>query len=179
MKTRKYYGNPTPGSQRGVSLIVALIMLIVLTLIGVSSMNTAIVELKMAGSAQQQGIALNRADEMLRVGENDVQGITDQPAAFDFSTADDGYYVIADAIDIFDLDWEDQGLISIQGTNAGDTYVNEYLGAKAIPGESVKVGTDGRIIGGAVHTFRITSRSTTGKSALRLVQSLYVTNSPP
>jgi type IV pilus assembly protein PilX len=180
MKTRKYYGNPSPGSQRGVSLIVALIMLIVLTLIGVSSMNTAIVELKMAGSAQQQGIALNRADEMLRVGENDVQGITDQPAAFDFSTADDGYYVIADAIDVFDLDWEDQGLIAIQGiTNDGDTYVNEYLGAKAIPGETIKVGTDGRIVGGAVHTFRLTSRSTTGKSALRLVQSIFVTRAPP
>jgi type IV pilus assembly protein PilX len=179
MNTRKYYANPGPGSQRGVSLIVALVMLIVLTLIGVSSMNTAIVELKMAGSAQQQGIALNRSDEMLRVGEDDVEDIVTIAAAFDFTPAGDGYYVVADAINVYNLDWEDQGLTSIQGTNAGDTYVNEYLGAKAIPGESVKVGTDGRIIGGAVHTFRITSRSTTGKSALRLVQSLYVTNSPP
>lgn len=179
MKTRKYYANPGPGSQRGVSLMVALVMLVVLTLIGVSSMNTAIVELKMAGSAQQQGIALNRADEMLRVGEDDVEAIVTTPAAFDFTTGDDGYYVTADAIDVYDIDWEGQGLTSIQGTSAGDTYVTEYLGAKAVPGESIKVGTDGRIIGGAVHTFRITSRSATGKSALRLVQSLYVTESPP
>jgi hypothetical protein len=48
-----------------------------------------------------------------------------------------------------------------------------------IPGESIKVATDGRIVGGAVHTFRITSRSATGKSALRLVQSIYVTSAPP
>ncbi len=166
-------------SQRGVSLVVALVMLLVLTLIGVSSMNTAIVELKMAGSMQQQGVALNRADELLRVGEEDVLAIVTAPAAFDFAAAGDGYYVTADDIDVHEVDWAAEGLNSIQGANADDVYVTEYLGPKAIPGESVKVGTDGRIVGGAVHTFRITSRSATGKSALRLVQSIYVTTAPP
>jgi type IV pilus assembly protein PilX len=166
-------------SQRGISLIVALIMLLVLTLIGVSSMNTAIVELKMAGSMQQQGIALNRADELLNVGEDDVEAITNNPVAFDFAEEDDGYYVNDNAIDVYDVDWAGQGLTSIPGTNSGDSYVIEYMGAKEIPGETAKVGTDGRIIGGAVHTFRITTRSVTGKSALRLVQSIYVTKDPP
>jgi len=163
--------------QRGVSLIVAMVMLIVLTLIGVSSMNTAITELKMAGSMQQQTIALNRADEMLRVGEDDVEKIVNDPSAFDFSAGGDGYYVVDDKIDVFDLSWAN--LKPIQGSSADDLYVTEYLGPKAIPGESVKVSTDGRIVGGAVHTFRITARSTTGKGARRLVQSLYVTISPP
>jgi len=166
-------------SQRGVSLVVALVMLLVLTLIGVSSMNTAIVELKMAGSAQQQGAALNRADEMLRVGEDDVLAIVTDTAAFDFATPGDGYYVTADNINVHDLDWATDGLKSIPGAVATDVYVTEYMGAKPIPGESVKVGTDGRIIGGAVHSFIITSRSETGKSALRLVQSIYVTTAPP
>lgn len=164
-------------SQRGVSLVIALVMLLVLTLIGVSSMNTAIVELKMAGSMQQQGFALNRADEALRVGEEDVLAIVTDPIAFDFSLAGDGYYITADDIDVHDIDWA--GLTSIQGANTTDVYVTEYMGAKPIPGESVKVGTDGRIIGGAVHSFRITSRSEAGKSALRLAQSIYVTTAPP
>ncbi len=166
-------------AQRGVSLVVALVMLLVLTLIGVSSMNTAIVELKMAGSMQQQGIALNRAEELLRVGEEDVVTIVNAPAAFDFAAAGDGYYVTADNVAVNNIDWDGQGLNSIQGATANDVYITEYLGAKVIPGESIKVGTDGRIIGGAVHTFRITSRSTTGKSALRLVQSIFVSTSPP
>ena len=166
-------------SQRGVSLVVALVMLLVLTLIGVSSMNTAIVELKMAGSMQQQGVALNRADEALRVAEEDVLAIVTDPAAFDFTVADDGYYVTADNINVHDIDWATEGLTSLPGANANDAYVAEYMGAKPIPGESVKVGTDGRIIGGAVHSFRLTSRSATGKGALRLVQSLYVTTAPP
>jgi len=179
MKIYRIYGNPGPASQRGVSLIVALVMLIVLTLIGVSSMNTAIVELKMAGSAQQQGIALNRANELLRVGEEDVLAIVTNPAAFDFTTTGDGYYFKDDAINVHQIDWAGQSLDSIAGTNANDSYVTEYLGPMEIPGESIKVATDGRIVGGAVHTFRITSRSATGKSALRLVQSIYVTSAPP
>jgi type IV pilus assembly protein PilX len=167
-----------PNAQRGVSLIVALVMLIVLTLIGVSSMNTAIVELKMAGSSQQQSIALNRADELLRVGEDRVLAIVNDPAAYDFSAVGDGYYTNLDNIDVHKIDWDAQNLKSIKGPN-NDVYIAEYLGPKAIPGETIKKGTDGRIIGGAVHTFRITSRSATGKSALRLVQSIYVTTLPP
>ena len=133
----------------------------------------------MAGSAQQQGLALNRADELLSVGEADIVAIVDNPNAFDFNIPDDGYYVPTDDIDVYDIDWAGQGLTSIPGQNANESYVAEYVGVKEIPGESVKVGTDGRIIGGAVHTFRITSRSETGKSAVRLVQSIYVTTGPP
>jgi len=171
-------GKAGPGRQRGVSLIVALVMLIVLTLIGVSSMNTAIVELKMAGSSQQQSIALNRANELLRVGEDDVVDIVTTPAAMDFSTVDDGYYSKANNIDVHNIDWAAQGLDSVSGGEHA-AYITEYLGDEEIPGESRKEGTDGRIIGGAVHTFRITARATAGKSALRLVQSIYVTTSPP
>ena len=179
MKAYIHNGTAGPRSQRGVSLIVALVMLIVLTLIGVSSMNTAIVELKMAGSAQQQSIALNRANEALRVGEDDVEAIVNAASAFDFAASGDGYYVPADGINVYNIDWDGQGLNTNAGSNSTDVYVTEYLGAKAIPGESIKVGTDGRIAGGAVHTFRITGRSATGKSALRLVQSLYVTTEAP
>jgi type IV pilus assembly protein PilX len=167
-------------NQKGVSILVALVMLLILTLIGVSSMNSSIVELKMSTSMQQQGIALNRAEEMLRTGETNIDGILDEPAAFDFAAAGDGYYLTADAIDVYQIDWPTQGLVSIQpDTSVDDTYVIEYLGAKPIPGESVKIATDGRIIGGAVHTFRITTRSVAGKGAVRLVQSMYVSELAP
>ena len=173
-------GKAGPGRQRGVSLIVAMVMLIVLTLIGVSSMNTAIVELKMAGSSQQQSIALNRANELLRVGEDRVVEIVTDPLAFDWSTTGPaGYYSKTDNINVHSINWAEQGLASVQGADANEVYITEYLGDEAIPGESKKEGTDGRIVGGAVHTFRITSRSAAGKSAVRLVQSIYVTASPP
>jgi type IV pilus assembly protein PilX len=179
MKYRHLTLTASPYAQTGVSVVVVLVMLLVLTLVGLSSMNTAIVELKMAGSMQQQGIALNRAEELLSVGEQDIDGIITTASAYDFAAPGDGYYVTADAIDVYDIDWPTQGLTATAGANTGESYVVVYQGAKTIPGESVKVATDGRIIGGAVHTFRITTRSATGRNALRLVQSIYVSNDPP
>ena len=177
MKSQRMNFRSSAARQRGVSLLVAMVMLIVLTLVGVSSMNTAIVELKMASSMQQQNRALNRANEMLRVAELDVEDIVTTPSAFNFSGGGDGYYVTADNIDVFVRDWTN--LNPNEDPDNGDLYVIEYLGPKEIPNESVKYSTDGRIIGGAVHTFRITSRDTTGRGALRIAQSLYVTELPP
>jgi type IV pilus assembly protein PilX len=180
MSCRQKNFNTGRKSQRGVSILVALVMLLVLTLIGVSSMNSSIVELKMATSMQQQGIALNRAEELLKVGETNIDTIITNPAAYDFAASGDGYYVSADDINVRAIDWPTQGLVSIKpDANVDDTYVVEYLGAKPIPGESVKIATDGRIIGGAVHTFRLTTRSVAGKGAVRLVQSIYVSEDAP
>jgi type IV pilus assembly protein PilX len=179
MKFQNFNHRPGPASQRGVSLLVAMVMLIVLTLIGVSSMNTAVVELKMAGSSQQQALALNRANETLRLGEQDVIAIVNNPGAFDFASGGDAYYIASDNIDVAKLDWDGQGLDYNKGNLPTDAYVTEYLGIKDLPGETAKESTGNDAIGGAVHTFRITSRSATGKSALRLVQSIYVTLSPP
>jgi len=166
-----------PAAQQGVSLVVALIMLLVLALIGVSSMNTAVVELKMAGSMQQQGLALNRADEALRVGEDDVEKIVANPGIFDFAAGGDGYYVVDDDIDVFDIQWAN--LTSIPGASPDDTYVIEYIGEKDIPEESESEGGDEAAAGSKVYTYRITARSATGKSAVRLVQSVYVTQNAP
>ncbi len=169
-----------PSQQKGISVLVTMVMLLVLTLIGVSSMKTATVELKMAGSMQQEGLALNRAEEALRVGETDVDAIIADPTAYDFAAAGDSYYVNADAVDVQQIDWAAQGITAQQaGANASDVFVTEYLGAKAIPGESIKISTDGKIIGGAVHTFRITTRSATGKNAVRLIQGIYVSDDAP
>ena len=170
----------SPYRQQGVSVLVALIMLLVLTLLGVSSMNTSVVELKMATSMQQQGIALNRAEELLSVSEAGIDAILANAAAFDFAASGDGYYITADGIDIYDPDWSTLALTAIQpDLGVNDLYVIEYLGAKPIPGESVKIATDGRIVGGAVHTFRQTTRSVAAKGAVRLVQSIYVSDQAP
>lgn len=51
--------------QQGFVLILALVMLAVLTLIGVSSMNSASIELKAAANAQQQIVAFNGVQSVL------------------------------------------------------------------------------------------------------------------
>lgn len=60
------------GAQRGVVLIVALIFLLLVTLIGVSSMQNATLQEKMAGSVTLKNLSFQVAEATLRLGENAV-----------------------------------------------------------------------------------------------------------
>lgn len=55
--------------QSGVVLVVSLIMLLLLTLIGVSGMQTTALEEKMASNSRDQNIAFQAAEAALRAGE--------------------------------------------------------------------------------------------------------------
>ena len=61
-----------PGRQRGVVLIVSLILLMVLTLIGVTAMQTSTLEERMAGNAMDRSLAFQAAEAALRAGENEL-----------------------------------------------------------------------------------------------------------
>ena len=54
-----------PGKQKGAVLVLALVMLTVLTLIGVSSMSSSSLELKVASNAQQHNIAFQGAQSRI------------------------------------------------------------------------------------------------------------------
>lgn len=58
--------------QRGVTLIVCLVFLLLLTLIGVSSMQNANLQEKMAGSVKLRNESFQMAESALRQGENTV-----------------------------------------------------------------------------------------------------------
>lgn len=60
----------THHKQQGVVLVVSLIMLVLLTLIGVTSMRVTSLEEKMAGNAKSANLAFQVAESALREGEN-------------------------------------------------------------------------------------------------------------
>jgi type IV pilus assembly protein PilX len=55
--------------QRGAILIVSMLMLLVMTLIGVTAVSTTTLEEKMAGNARQRQLAFQAADSALREAE--------------------------------------------------------------------------------------------------------------
>lgn len=63
----------TSGSQRGMALLVSLVFLLLLTLIGISSMQNATLQEKMAGSVGLRNQSFQTAEAVLRVGESAVQ----------------------------------------------------------------------------------------------------------
>ncbi|BBA35468.1 type IV pilus assembly protein PilX [Methylocaldum marinum] len=62
--------------QSGSALPTTLVILLILTLIGVSSMQTTLLEEKMAGNLRDQNLAFQAAEAALRAGETYLQGVT-------------------------------------------------------------------------------------------------------
>ena len=70
-------GNPaflhgSPASQSGVVLVISLIILLLLTLIGVSATQTTSVEEKMTGNLRDKNLAFQAAESALRAAENSL-----------------------------------------------------------------------------------------------------------
>ncbi len=64
------------GSQRGMALLVSLVFLLLLTLLGISSMQSATLQEKMAGSVTFRNALFQSAEAALRLGESAVQRTT-------------------------------------------------------------------------------------------------------
>lgn len=62
MRTQTEYLSSTPLRQRGAALVVGLVLLLILTVLGVSGMNMAALELTMTGNSQAQQLAFQAAE---------------------------------------------------------------------------------------------------------------------
>lgn len=79
----------THRQQGGMALIVCLIMLLLLTMVGVSSMQNATLQEKMAGSVKFRNESFQNAEAALRVGENAVAVSTfNQDVCSNFASTD-------------------------------------------------------------------------------------------
>ena len=170
--------------QGGAVLLLSLIVLVALMMLSVGSMDTAIMEIQMAGTLQQQMVAMNRAETALRSAETRIDTITSDGTVWNFEATTDGLYPADNALNLEQTDWssisaEDGPVTSDNHVDDNDLYVIEYLGVKPVPGETVVLDPDGGIAGGAVHTFRSTTRIASGRNVVRIVQSIYVTFSSP
>jgi len=67
-------GNQTYMKQRGVVLVVAMLILLLITIVGVTGMQTTILQESMAGAIRDKHIAFNAAEAALREGEKYLSG---------------------------------------------------------------------------------------------------------
>ncbi len=63
--------------QTGATLIICLMLLLVMTLLGISAVTTTTMEEKMAGNVRNAHMAFQAAEAALRAGELDADGLTD------------------------------------------------------------------------------------------------------
>ena len=162
-------------SQQGASLVIGLIMLLLLTIIGVTSIRTTVIQEKMAGNLKDYNAAFQAAEAGLRDGEQLLA--TGVLPTFDNSS---GYYQPLDWGDLFywdktdDLiDWDDNDSIkfdeSIVGVSNPPRHVIEELPFIPASGGSKKFGP---ITGTGV--FRVTALGVGGANTTRVIlQSTY------
>lgn len=87
-------------SQKGAVLIISLVLLIIMTLLGLSSMSNTVMEERMAGNQRNSDLAFQAAESALRGGETavfgwpDVQGLPDGDNGGTNNTTNKGVFTI-------------------------------------------------------------------------------------
>lgn len=80
--------------QRGAALITSLIILLVLTVLGVSAMNTSSLEELMAGNLRDQNLSFQAAEAALRDGERDIASWGGMPPTATSDGTNRGLYIL-------------------------------------------------------------------------------------
>ncbi|PKO39024.1 MAG: pilus assembly protein [Betaproteobacteria bacterium HGW-Betaproteobacteria-6] len=132
--------------QAGIVLVVALIMLVIMTLLGLSGIRTVVLEEKMTASARDRSLAFQAAETALRAAEEDALGrpIGIRPAKSDgqcnestlIAKATTGYINQSD-VDcspdwtqkVTDSNWSAHAKAVTTNTLAGNaSYIIEFMG---------------------------------------------------
>ena len=160
--------------QQGIALVISLLLLLAITLVAVSSMQSSLLQERMSAnlydrqlSYQQVEAALLEAEVMLTV--NDPVALIDGAGVYDLP--------VTGAEDR----WNDSSLVWLPATALNDSsdtgaqYLIEYMGDWPYPPECADVASKDKISVGCLSpTFRITARtvSDNGRAAVML-QSLF------
>ena len=148
--------------QHGAVLIVSLIMLLILTIIGVTGMRTTVLEEKMAGNMRDQNLAFQAAEAALRDGEDIVQSLV-AISSFDGTSGRLG--ASDNDPDFFDATtWSSTSSIAYSGTLSDvatqPRLILKYVGQIESNTGSLNMGSYGKRSTNTVSNFRVTARGT-------------------
>lgn len=156
------------GRQQGAVLIVSMIILLLLTILGVTSMRSTNLEERMAGNMRDKHVAFEAAEAGIAEAEDFIETVV-LTSAFRANTAGlyDGTH-----LDLWKtLDWSDSAkyrsasdITTSHGVGASPKYIIEYIAEPGVTNEA-KYNLDnygGTSAGGGVALFRITARGTGG-----------------
>ncbi len=173
---------PLRTRQAGAVLVVSLMLLVIMTLIGVTAMRSTIMEEKMAGNTRDSMLAMQAAETALLDAENFAEN-TIQSLAAAFDGNQPGLYPTGNIPDPFaQATWGAGASLPYSGTyNSVATqprYIIELIGpVGSAAGGDLTAGDsyDENASAGIPYAFRITARGTGGTDNARsILQSNYV-----
>ena len=167
-----------PSEQRGVSLIISLILLVIMTLLGLAAIRAITQEERMAGQNYSRSLAFQATESALRTVEELVE--TNKPTPTTGCSLVSGLMSCAPPVATDTPRWDDTAFASWQALSAIGSgtlavtpqYFVEYLGNSfpCRPGDPADTNDCKR--------YRITARSSDGTSGKTkvMLQSVYATD---
>ena len=185
--------------QRGATLVVALLILVLIMMIGITAVSTSNTQYKLAGNLQFEDSALNNAEAAVTAAENWLAtGLNHDNAAFTAVAAttepDPGPDAatphllprtsvpsVRDERDErgYSIFWDDSTSLAVNGAETQRYFIELVSQNNRLQGSSQVVG--GRASSGCnqVNTYLITGRGASARGAVKFVQSYYsVLNCP-
>lgn len=162
----------TASRQRGIALVVTLLLLLIVTLLGLAAMRGTLLQERMAANAMARAFAFQAAEAVLREAEAVAAGRPAPPAA----GCNNGICVEPTqeipAWQAGDFDWEDDGRAGTEIEGIESHYVIEPWGedSTSCPGSVDMSSPD---CGPPARVYRITVRSAAPDGAEVMLQSLY------
>lgn len=174
---------PSRGRQRGATLVIALLVLVLIMMIGITAISTSNTQFRLAGNLQFEDAALNNAEAAVAAAEQWLSTGTNYRNA-GFNAFDAGASpqlkpvnymagLAAPANSPLTMVWADGNSQSVGGNTAQRFYIELMSRNNRLLGSSQVVG--GRTSSGCnqVDTFLITARGVSARGATKFVQSYY------
>jgi len=167
--------------QAGFSLITAVVLVLMVTIVGLSAMSTSRTQMQASGNAQYQVAALHEADRGVATGETWLRdGTNSKNGGFTTRNANTTPalfpkdFLSTNSLSPLTWTWADTNSVSL---NSGvSRYLVEQVAASVMPvGESQRglVDPEGNTDCKNVNVFRVTARGTSVAGASRTVQTVF------
>jgi len=166
--------------QDGSVLLISLVMLLILTIVGISAMRNTTLEEKMAGNMRDKGLSFQAAEATLRAAEKYIEDNIVSTVAFD-TDGSDGLYDKTDMYIWKNINWD--GDDSLENSDFDSDYnvaepprfIVQHIASIAGDENSLNLGNYGQNTGACdQELFLVTARATGGSGgAPVLLQTTY------
>jgi Tfp pilus assembly protein PilX len=167
-----------PGRQKGATLVVALLVLVLIMMIGVASVTTSGTQFTLAGNLQFEDNAINHAETAVQTGESWLRtNALNTAANGGFTTSSNGYYSLPVAgaqvlVDPLTVDWTSNS--STVSVNANQRYYIQMLSLNSsLMGSGQGVGSRVNSVCSKVNTYLVAGRGVSARGASKIIQSYY------
>lgn len=164
------------GRQKGATLVVALLVLVLIMMIGIAAINTSSTQFSVAGNLQFEDSALNNAEAALTTAETWLRANYNDAG---FSTRISGpLYPMPAAgtqpIDPLTLDWTtDSASMRVAGNQNQRYFIQQMSLNSSLPGSSQAVGGRTNAVCNKVNTYLVAGRGASARGATKVVQSYF------